>query len=1087
MAVTYSENFAAGNSTITGVNVYTQTGFGGSDAVDALYPTVRHTEGATIRTAIGPHGENAFDWNGTYGDYQGVGLGISKFGPLSGLFNAQRGKVSFLQYWSTLAFDTNTNAPLFWLNVNTTDPNSFNAQPFQIEFRLTAGVWRLVVTFWRWSQATLNTSSAPITRSTYENTWVNVEIGWSCGTPSGGAFGFNGSFYVKLNGVVVFTESGHDFYLETDPSIPNYAKSIAFGYAGLMGPLTNIVLDTIDVVFDPPPKGPQTPCDPVSQVGNGGKGASGCNTGGVGWVSQYSGPYGTVPDHADPADGETLTGKEHAGIEVWAELVHTPYPAQSPAQVTYRRAMGELADDSDYEGGRKPEGLLTVGDVENALGNEQGGPEAGTVELQFTDVIDRTFRGLLEDQDLEGDEIRVKLASDAARKAGTPPRVIARAIVQRPRLQSRLRASLSAVDHLFSDFGPFGPNSRFPFWTFGDVGSGMPNAPNDTKAQVIPVLYGEKSDEGATDPVTGEPRAKGLLPSYYCGKFTGITGSTTQQVYRWADPLPLDATLQPPNGFAYNLIGGSIFGFVGGIALAVKDGKASAVGSVGGTGPHTNPDTGRSLTFFWDGAGVGTADYYLVFLVEQTFDPFNVPAATGRVRVKTHDATTIDGDWVNGAHVADFRIDFLSWDDGDDALELVTIPDPDEWGFLAFGLGPWFRYLNLYGSDLGAGDVTAQHERVLLDVLSRSDILVPGINLSDPYVVFTNDDGREFWITGVWVKGPLLDDHLNGVINITANAIGRSEDADGLGLPLFDAHDVEQHWLENDILSQWSSGPYADAVTYPIYEDGTPIVRTSSFRTRQAFEAARLGGRGLTVSWYSDAPVSTTSMVGEWMRQTDSRVGINGHGQIMVWGLDETLDTTTWPRIDEVPDLFGPITRVSGEERANVVSGSGDWDPDKSVFRAGPFTYTSTTGIAIYKNRRKPGELIGFTILNDEAQVRWVLQRTLARRQLGTTLVEVSGSVGFLDYDVGDGVLVTSEDGTGPDGYVDHPFIILRRRFSVSSRLTTYTLWDVQAVLLATAFENGLERLFYATDDITSPTVAPFATDDAAIAPLAVL
>ncbi len=160
---------------------------------------------------------------------------------------------------------------------------------------------------------------------------------------------------------------------------------------------------------------PQTPCLPQSEVSNGGKGKFGCNNGGEGWTSSYAGPYGTVPQHEDPVDGETLTGKELAGIEVWLRFYHRSYPSATVTML--QRAMVELADPPAYEFGRKPEGLLSVGDIEHAIANESGGLEAPTVDIELTDAIDQAFRVLLEDQELEGDELMILMASDRARRA----------------------------------------------------------------------------------------------------------------------------------------------------------------------------------------------------------------------------------------------------------------------------------------------------------------------------------------------------------------------------------------------------------------------------------------------------------------------------------------------------------------------------------------------------------------------------------------------------------------------------------------------------------------------------------------------
>ena len=151
------------------------------------------------------------------------------------------------------------------------------------------------------------------------------------------------------------------------------------------------------------PSTPQIDCTPQTTVGNGGTGAAGCNTGGVGFVPSYTGPWGDVPDHDDPVDGETLSDKDGQGVEAWVEVNHVDYPSGDVEPIL--RAMVPLADPADYEGGYKTDGLLAVGDVEHALGNERGGFEATTVDVQLTDARDNAFRALADDQEVEGDEL----------------------------------------------------------------------------------------------------------------------------------------------------------------------------------------------------------------------------------------------------------------------------------------------------------------------------------------------------------------------------------------------------------------------------------------------------------------------------------------------------------------------------------------------------------------------------------------------------------------------------------------------------------------------------------------------------------
>lgn len=184
----------------------------------------------------------------------------------------------------------------------------------------------------------------------------------------------------------------------------------------------NTAVSTLAITFGPrigtplpipPPPGPITDCTPQADTGSGGRGAAGCNNGGTGWDTSYTGPLGDVADHADPPDGETLTGKR--GIEIWAELVHTDASGQV---TTFRRAVMPLGHDADFEGGYKEAGLVEVGAIDHAIGNEQGGYEPAAVTVTFTDVFDNFIRKLLRTDQLEGDELRIKVASDAS--AGIP-------------------------------------------------------------------------------------------------------------------------------------------------------------------------------------------------------------------------------------------------------------------------------------------------------------------------------------------------------------------------------------------------------------------------------------------------------------------------------------------------------------------------------------------------------------------------------------------------------------------------------------------------------------------------------------------
>lgn len=906
-----------------------------------------------------------------------------------------------------------------------------------------------------------------------------------------------------------------------------------------------------------PAPGPNTPCTPHTQTGNGGAGNAGCNTGGIGYVPSYNGPWGTVPAHLDPTQGESMVGA--TGVDLWVEIVHTDYP--TGAQTTYRRAMVDLADPPEYQGGLKSGGLLGVGDVEHGLGNEQGGFEAATVDIAYADSADRLFRNLLADQELEGDEVRIKMATTAGRAAAVAPRVLARSVAQKPQLGSSLHASFSASDYLFSEFGPFGPGRQFPSWLIPD--SVFKYATPDSLKLALPVLYGEKSDEGAVDPLTGIVNPKGLVPLIYVGpahldttgqvssfppsdpnlapppdsevrylvhpvgelSFQAAQEHTTldrydAKLYARATTVPVLATLslglptpdaggtirvkitdwlsaQPPgdydvtvtsvrgassvesadsNPFTVPLTtesGGG--GWSGPIntdpffaVMAVYSGRGSRL--VLKTGPSvTSPydPTPHDFRVTWTEAPQAAEYWVFMYTAGTLWDAYTNPYAHATVRYKRIPATPTnsqDPAW-------DYYTDWTSPNDGTSwPPATTTSTHPDVWDTYVVTGHAIFDILSVYGSDLGHGDPDVEPQRIRIDPNTRGDILCPFFHtwpFPTTYRDFTADDGSIYRMTVIYARGPLSDAHKNGVINLTVNAIGIEDVGDGSGLPLTDAHAVQQHWIENFLINNYRTGVWVTSASYPRWSDGTPMVRSSSFADLQAIGQSRIGGRGLTVGWYAGDQKVLQDWFREWNQSTDSRLGINGDGQIVVAALDETLDTTNWPRIRHEVDLFGDVTLTSGEERENVVSGVCDWDPDTKQFRGQTVTYESQHAISQYKSRRKEGTKIESTILVSERQLRWVLLRRLTRLQDGTKSVEITGKIDLLDYDVGTGVLLNTIEGTGVNGFVDKPMLILRRRFKVADRLVTLTLLDLDTFLIP------LELQFVIGDDTISLPTGP--------------
>lgn len=748
----------------------------------------------------------------------------------------------------------------------------------------------------------------------------------------------------------------------------------------------------------PTPLAAQAPCAPQTQTTGGGTGKAGCNTGGHGFVSDYppDGQFSAWVDHDDPDDGQALTGQTK--LDVWIELHHKNYPAGDYTDI--KRGMRELADHPD-DGGRKIAGLLGVGDIEHGLGDDF---EAMSVDLRFSD-IDRTFRELLETEELEYDELTILAAAPTTRD---DPHVMMRGLVQQPKTQSRMAFSLTAVDSLFAKYGPDGPSPEWPFWKFSDIG--IDGIPSDILDQVIPILYGEVSDKGAKDLTTGHVLSKGLIPGYFAGMF---------------DLGPLGLAPTPGRPFEQVVVD-----------------------------LQTSVSAGTCITD-WE-AVIGT------------------PAATALQTLGTVPTTYGALEVVIGSvNIA------LLMETG------TTAHGSSMWGCIVFGLGEWDRIIQVFGSNLGNGDPKATPDRVLLvPGTDREDMLVPDhTNWPFPnrYVSVTNPTtGREFWLTCIFVYGPILTDHLNGVVNITCNAMGRQGPD---GLPISDLHQAQQAWLENDILGEWTSGPYADESDYPQFANGVAKVNSQVFKDRQAYGARIGSSRGLPAAWYVTKPRSLSDWQQEWSRTTETKWGTNNAGQCIIWGLDKFQDVTTWPAYRHVTEVFGDVMRTPGQERENTIAPAPfDWDADQERFREVLSGVQHDEAIAKYKDHIKAGEQLSTTLINTALGWGYVIGTRLTRKAFGIDYVEFTGKIGLWDLALGQGIRFTSIEGTGPAGYVNRALVVLRKRFAFQSRLVTLTCWDVDHTGAGVPLIIPAARRFLATNDIG---IAPLATNDLTLAPIA--
>jgi hypothetical protein len=254
----------------------------------------------------------------------------------------------------------------------------------------------------------------------------------------------------------------------------------------------------------------------------------------------------------------------------------------------------------------------------------------------------------------------------------------------------------------------------------------------------------------------------------------------------------------------------------------------------------------------------------------------------------------------------------------------------------------------------------------------------------------------------------------------------------------------------------------------------------SSFASAQAQSAASLGGIGLPISGYIHEGNSLRDAAQLWNDNGGCWTTVEEHGRVKVFLLDQYADTTTWPRIDDVNRVFGTLdTPRAVDEQMNVVRGGCDFDPDGDAFREDNLEARSAEAIRRNKGYVKSSKHIDGKLLGHPAHLQWVLNRKLAIHQDGPIYVEVNDcDFGLVDYPIGSGVVFTSQDGPGADGYVEQPLLILDRKPNLDGKTCSMLFLDVGTDKLV----KPAGRRFIATNN---DAIAPIATNDADQAPLA--
>jgi hypothetical protein len=322
--------------------------------------------------------------------------------------------------------------------------------------------------------------------------------------------------------------------------------------------------------------------------------------------------FGTLPQQS----GEVI------GLS-WVELDHVDTGGNPK---TYLWAPVDLNDPIDYYGGYKEPRIIGFGEINRGLSDRLGQYEAAEWSWLASDAAigatpSHLIRALLESdrsKTIENRMALIRMIDDASRRLLKMPRVLVRGIVRDVQPRAPLHVQFIARDFLASKFGPANLEKQIPQRTISRVQ--FPDCPIATVKKPVPILYGDLSDAGSSNP-----------PPVLTGTATGAHVDDGYQIFGFA-PLVSDAAV--PTGLGLTTAGG------GTVSDDVPDAKYGVfVTAVDASGRETDPDCGFTNVPHNGSRG--------------TF-PANVQTIT------VNGSQSIVATWSAAANAAKYRV-YLSW------------------------------------------------------------------------------------------------------------------------------------------------------------------------------------------------------------------------------------------------------------------------------------------------------------------------------------------------------------------------------------------------------------------------------------------
>jgi hypothetical protein len=274
---------------------------------------------------------------------------------------------------------------------------------------------------------------------------------------------------------------------------------------------------------------------------------------------------GLVPTAADLVHSEIWWGEPHKSPRRWLEFALEPYPAGSPVgsdTTFYKWAQRPYAGPQFIEGRVTLDGWQSIRRAASGMSGEYH-IDSAAVLVADNDGLIRSLLDGISTKWFRNREAALHLLSEAAYGADLAPRIEFAGRCYDAQLEDQRKARLEFEDLLapymdriypqytLGDAYPFrfeGPDEELD----GDLNAEDPGLqiPRSLRDQVMPIYYGPFVDT-AVDSITGLPRQKGLVPTYFMG-YTFLTSGTGTI----PEPSPEIAAILESSEFAFPAVAG---------------------------------------------------------------------------------------------------------------------------------------------------------------------------------------------------------------------------------------------------------------------------------------------------------------------------------------------------------------------------------------------------------------------------------------------------------------------------------------------------------------------------------------------------